>query len=204
MMLSPAESYFQKNYLWPEETIKWRGYPGRARSMAFNWWFTIVGWAMCIFLFMLWRASPEITDVRLPEVVLVLFALWLALTPLRYALRARRTAYFVTDKRAVILEKGLRIRETVFNPDAITDYKLIRRGGDRGDIRLRLSQTRTKTAYQEDKEKWIPGLTGGNVSWSGVAPFVSFNDGFWGITEISMAATALTDLVNSADRGAKY
>jgi len=195
--MSPAENYFRKNYLWPEETIKWSGYPGLARVMVFNWWFCIVGWFMCAFLFMLWLTTPEVGTLRLPEILLVLFSLWLALTPLRYVLRGRQTAYFVTDKRAVILEKGFRIRETVFHPPDITDYKLIRRGGDQGDLRLRWSKNRVKNAYQEDKEKWVPGLSGGIVAWSGSAPFLSYNDGFWGVGNISAANTALNDLINN-------
>lgn len=200
---SPAAEYFRQNYLWPEERVMWAGQPGRARVLMFNAWFCVVGCFLCVFLFLIWRSIPDYGDIRLPEALLVFGSLWLALTPLRYLWRGSRTAYFVTDQRAVILEKGLRVRETIFYPADITDYKLIRRSGDCGDIRLRLSKTRISNVYQEDKQKWIPGLSGSIGAWSGSAPFLSYNDGFWGVEHISDAAVALNDLRQSAERGQK-
>jgi hypothetical protein len=196
---SPAEAYFRENYLWPGEVITWSGQPGYLRSMAFNWWFCIVGCFMSALLFMFWWASSSpFEDIRLPEALITLFSLWLTLTPVRNIWRAHRTVYFVTDHRAVILEKGLRIKETVFFPGDITDFRLIRRRGDRGDIWLRLSKQRIKTAYQEDKEKWVPGLSRDVGAWAGSAPFLSFTDGFWGVEKVSIAANALKDLTLTA------
>lgn len=192
----PAEAYFRSTYIWPDEKILWSGGPGRVRSMRFNWWFCIIGCFLCLFLFRLWLATPEISDVRLPEALFVLFSVWLAVTPLRYYWKASRTAYFITDKRAVILEKGFRVRETVFHPADITDYQVTRRAGDRGDIRLRISKRRTKTAYEEDREKWIRGPKG-NLSWVGSPTFVSYLDGFWDVEHIPIADAALKELIGN-------
>ncbi|MEH6478023.1 MAG: hypothetical protein V7727_20190 [Sneathiella sp.] len=201
---SPAAEYFRQNYLWPSEQVKWAGQPGRARVLKFNAWFCLIGLFLCVFLFLIWRSIPDYGDIRLPEVLLVFGSLWLALTPLRYLWRGSRTAYFVTDQRAVILEKGLRVRETVFYPADITEYKLIRQSGDQGDIQLRVSKTRISNAYQEDKQKWTRGFSGGVRDWSGSAPFLSYNDGFWGADHISDAAVALNDLRQTAKRDQKY
>jgi len=201
---SPAAEYFRQNYLWPEERVIWAGQPGRARVLMFNAWFCVVGCFLCVFLFLIWRSIPEYGDIRLPEALLVFGSLWLALTPLRYLRRGSRTVYFVTDQRAVILEKGLRVRETIFYPADITDYKLIRRSGDCGDIRLRLSKNRASNAYQEDKQKWVPGNLGSMVNVSSSASFLSYNDGFWGADHISDAAVALNDLRLTAERDQKF
>ncbi|MEH6545464.1 MAG: hypothetical protein V7701_03495, partial [Sneathiella sp.] len=109
----------------------------------------------------------------------------------------------VTDQRAVILEKGLRVRETIFYPADITDYKLIRRSGDRGDIQLRISKNRASNPYQEDKQKWVPGNLGTMVSFSSSSPFLSYNDGFWGVEHIAEGALALNELRQIAERDQK-
>ncbi len=193
--LSAAEAYFRSHVLWPEEKILWTGRPGLRRSLVFNWWFCPVGLIMVLFLAMLYVTTPEITDIRLPELLIIAGALWLLLSPLRYAWRARRTAYFVTDQRAAILRKGLwRVQETVFFAPDITDFKVIRGRGGRGDIRLRVSKSRLRNAYQEDKEKLLPGAGGGLSSFAGVGPFVMYTDGFWGAENIALAATALKNL----------
>lgn len=190
----PAEAYFRNTYIWPDEQILWSGEPGRLRSMRFNWWFSIIGCFLCVFLFRLWLATPEVSDVRLPEALFVLFSIWLALTPLRYYWKASRTAYFVTDKRAVILEKGFRVRETVFHPADITDYQVTRRAGDRGDIRLRISKRRQKTAYEEDRDKWIRGPIA-KKNWVGSPTYIAYLDGFWDTEHVSVADAALKELI---------
>ncbi|USG61527.1 hypothetical protein NBZ79_00865 [Sneathiella marina] len=201
---SPAAEYFRKNYLWPEEKVLWAGQPARARVLMFNAWFCVVGCFLCVFLFLIWRSIPDYGDIRLPEALLGFGSLWLALTPLRYLWRGSRTAYFVTDQRAVILEKGLRVRETVFHPADITEYKLIRRSGDRGDIQLRVSKNRASNPYQEDKQRWVPGNLGTMVTVSSTGSFLSYNDGFWGADHISEAAVALNDIRLSAERDQKF
>ena len=192
---SPAEAWFRANILWPEETLLWTGRPSIFRSLFFNFWFCIVGAVLTAFIAMLWFASDGIGDIRLPEALLVLGSLWLLLSPLRYGWRAYRSAYFITDKRAIILRKGLfRVHETAFFPADITDFHLKRFAKDRGDIRLRFSKTKAPDPYQDDKEKWVPGMSGGIVAWSGSSPFVMYNDGFWGAENISAAADALKKL----------
>jgi hypothetical protein len=200
---SPATEYFGRNYLWPDETVLWAGQPGRGRVLQFNAWFCVVGCFLCFFLFMVWQSIPDYGDIRLPEVLLIFGSLWLALTPIRYLWRASRTAYFVTDQRAVILEKGLRVRETIFHPADITDYKLVRRSGDRGDIQLRISKNRASNPYQEDKQKWVPGNMGTMAMVGGSSPFLSYNDGFWGVENIAEGAVALNELRKTAERDQK-
>ncbi len=196
---SPAETWFQRTVLWPEEIILWTGRPDIFRSLFFNFWFCIIGAFLAVFLVMLWLTSSETGDVRLPEILLVLGTLWLLLSPFRYGWRAYHTAYFVTDQRVVILRKGLfRVHETVFFPDDITDFNVKRRAGNRGDIRLRLSKAKAPNPYQEDKEKWVSGRTGAISAWSGSSPFVMYNDGIWGAENISTAADALKKLTASS------
>ncbi|MCF8466520.1 MAG: hypothetical protein K9G33_03900 [Sneathiella sp.] len=196
--LSSAETWFRQHVMWPEETLLWTGRPDIFRSLYFNFWFCVVGVFLTLFLVMLWRASDGIGDIRLPETLLVLGSLWLLLSPLRYGWRAYRTAYFVTDKRAIILRKGsFRVHETAFFPADITDFNLKRFAKGRGDIRLRLSKTKAPDPYQDDKEKWVPGMSGGIVAWSGSSPFLMYNDGFWGAGNITEAADALKKLIKT-------
>ncbi|MEX1036977.1 MAG: hypothetical protein WDZ54_13580 [Sneathiella sp.] len=195
---SPAETWFEKTVLWPEETILWTGRPDIMRSLLFNLWFCIIGALLTAFLIMLWLSSDGISDVRLPEILLVLGSLWLLSSPARYGWRAYHTAYFVTDQRVIILRKGLfRVHETAFFPADITDFHLKRFAGDRGDIRLRLSKAKAPNPYQDDKEKWVPGASGGIAAWSGSSPFLMYNDGFWGVENISGAANALKKLISA-------
>jgi len=192
---SAAEMWFRDHILWPDETLLWFGRPDIFRALFFNFWLCIVGVFLIVLLIMLWWASDGIGDIRLPEVLLILGSLWLFLSPLRYGWRAYRTAYFVTDKRALILRKGFfRVHETAFFPGEITDFNLKRFAKDRGDIRLRFSRKKAPDPYQDDKEKWVPGTSRNVVAWSGSAPFVSYNDGFWGADKISVAADAIRKL----------
>ncbi|MZR29873.1 hypothetical protein [Sneathiella litorea] len=192
---SSAESWFRKHILWPDETLFWSGRPDIFRSLFFNFWFCPVGAFLTVLLIMFLWTTETVGDIRLPEAVFALGSLWLLLSPLRYGWRAYRTAYFVTDKRAIILRKGLfRVHETAFFADDITDFRLKRFDRARGDIRLRFSKAKAPNPYQEDKEKWAPGSSGSIISWSGSAPFLMYNDGFWGAEDITAAADALKKL----------
>jgi hypothetical protein len=188
---SPAEIWFRTHVLWPAETLLWSGRPSILRSLFFNFWFCICGAFLTALLVAFTWMSGGMTDPRLPEIVLALGSLWLLLSPLRYGWRAHRTAYFVTDKRVVILRKGLfRVRETVFLAGEISNFQLKRLTGNRGDIRLRLSEAKAPNPYQDDKEKYLRG----RASWHGSAPFVMYNDGLWGIDNVSVAAAAIRNL----------
>lgn len=192
---SPAEIWFGERVLWPDETLIWTGRPGIFRSLFFNFWFCLCGAFLTALLAALWWTSDGISDPRLPEIALVLGSLWLFLSPLRYGWRAHRTAYFVTDKRVVILRKGLfRVHERAFQASEITNFELKRLTGKRGDIRLRLSEATAPNPYQDDKEKYVPGLTSNIVAWSGSGPFIQYDDGLWGIDDVSIAAAAIRKL----------
>ncbi|MBO0332826.1 PH domain-containing protein [Sneathiella sp. CAU 1612] len=192
---SPAEIWFGDHVLWPDETLLWSGRPSVFRSLFFNFWFCLCGAFLTALLVMLVWTSEEFGDVRLPEVALAFGSLWLFSSPLRYGWRAYRTAYFVTDKRVVILRKGLfRVHERAFQTSEITNFELKRLTGKRGDIRLRLSEATAPNPYQDDKEKYVPGLTSNVVAWSGSGPFIQYDDGLWGIDDVSIAAAAIRNL----------
>ncbi|TNE33586.1 MAG: hypothetical protein EP348_12600 [Alphaproteobacteria bacterium] len=199
---SPAAAYLRAHILIEGEKIRYEGRPGLARAMRFNFWFCPVGLILLLFCFLIWWNSTDWGPVRLPEIVVLAGALWLASSPLRYALRAWNTAYFVTNERAIILEKGLiRVRETNFYPEDITDFQLKRRARGRGDLHLRLSRSRAKTAYQEDKERYLSkhtadgkGPAGFFGAFSGATPYTLFTDGFWDAAEIQAAADAIKAL----------
>ena len=192
---SSAEIWFRSHVLWPDETLIWSGRPRVFRSLFFNFWFCLCGAFLTALLVMFAWAAGGISDPRLPEIVLALGALWLLLSPLRYGWRAYRTAYFVTDKRVVILRKGLfRVHERAFQASEITNFELKRLTGKRGDIRLRLSEAKAPNPYQDDKQKYVPGLTSNVVAWSGSGPFIQYNDGLWGIDDVSIAAAAIRKL----------
>ncbi len=190
---SPAETWFRDSVLWPDETLIWSGRPGIFRSLFFNFWFCLAGAFLTALLAAFWWTSEGISDPRLPEIALALGSLWLLSSPLRYGWRAYRTAYFVTDKRVVILRKGLfRVHERAFQASEITNFELKRLTGSRGDIRLRLSEAKAPNPYQDDKEKYWRGRT----SWYGSAPFTQYTDGLWGVENASVPAAAIRKLAS--------
>ncbi|MDF2367727.1 MAG: hypothetical protein P1U71_10655, partial [Sneathiella sp.] len=192
---SPAEIWFRSHVLWPDETLLWSGRPGIFRALFFNFWFCLCGAFLTALLVAFAWVSGGVSDPRLPEIVLALGSLWLLLSPLRYGWRAHRTAYFVTDKRVVILRKGLfRVHETAFLAGEVSNFQLKRLKGNRGDIRLRLSEAKAPNPYQDDKEKYVPGMTSNVLAWSGSAPFIMYNDGLWGVDNVSVAAAAIRKL----------
>lgn len=196
---APLGDWFRQQVLWPEETLLWAGRPGILRSAFFNFWFFPIGALLCVILFLIWWGSETTGALRLPELVLIFGAMWLATSPLRYGWRAGRTAYFITDRRVVLLQKGLfRIHQMDLDPARITDCRIRRASGDRGDIRLRLSRTAAANPYQEDKLKWMPEESRRLIAWTGSAPFALYTDGLWGIDDLSLAVAAIERLRRTA------
>ena len=179
----------------PDEALLWKGRPGIVRSAFFNFWFFPVGAALSIILLLIWWEGETAGPLRLPEAAVIFGAAWLVSSPLRYGWRARRTAYFITDQRIVLLRRGLfRVHQTDHTAERLSDYRIRRHKNDRGDIRLRLSRSLAANPYQDDKMKWMPETSRSLVAWSGSGPFALYTDGLWGIDGLAAAVAAIDRL----------
>jgi hypothetical protein len=199
-----AESVVRAEVLWPKEEIIWAGYPGIKRTIWFKWGYCVIG----IFLFILARQLIEIPthikDFSFISLVVALSIIWMLITPLRNYVKAARTAYFITNKRALLMQNLDPGRVRVMMPGDITDYSMTRQGKDTGDIVLKINRQMSPNLYEEDKQRMMMNMgrlaRGQSIMGpSYVLPFTSYLDGFWGIQNVSAASAAINDLIKDKD-----
>lgn len=83
--------------------------------------------------------NPLWSPVCLPlfGVPFVLFGVWVITTPARARRLLRNTVYVVTDRRAVIIERGYwGTNAHSFGPEQLAGLRLVERPGGRGDVIL--------------------------------------------------------------------
>lgn len=136
----------------PDEPIRWVGRPGPRVGDWRDWLIVIFGieWTALAALFTAGAAAivfnggmrgdnPLWSPICFPlfGVPFVLFGIWMITAPARARRRLRNTVYAVTDRRAVVIERGY-WGATVhsFGPEQLAGSSFIERPGGRGDVIL--------------------------------------------------------------------
>ena len=140
------------NEVSPGEPVRWVGRPGPRVGNWRDWFVIIFGieWTALAALFTAGAAllvlnggmrgdDPLWSPVCFPlfGVPFVLFGVWMITAPARARRRLRNTVYAVTDRRAVIVERGFwGTTAHSFGPEQLAGLRLIERPSGRGDVIL--------------------------------------------------------------------
>ncbi len=172
-----AASEYLQSLLKPGERVVWTGRPSPSAFARRDW--PMASWGalwIAILLVAAWFNPDDWKAEALFFLALcAAVAGWLAVAPLRNALRAGRTYYAVTTDRVLILRRFLGwgavgIRPTEFA--RVTRYDM---GDDRGSVRLRFSRR------------------GSLFGWA--MHLSNLSDGLWGIGDFRAAMLAIHRLM---------
>lgn len=142
-MLPPALRQQLEQELASGETLLWTGQPDAARIARQSWPLVLFGllWQGFV-LYWSWVASGFwLPGSDTPPEPFALFGLPFFLagvvvlaSPRTLARKARRTGYAITDRRALIIERGRRLSVRSFAPEALADLERRERADGSGDI----------------------------------------------------------------------
>ena len=129
----------------PDEQMRWFAQPRPGPFMLGSLGLAIFGipWTAFALVWTAGAAGFKVPDLENPDWTL-LFALWglpfigiglgMLSSPLRALRRARRIAYVITNRRAIIMEGGRRRLIRSIGPESFGDLVRRERSGGRGDI----------------------------------------------------------------------
>lgn len=185
-------SHIRNEVLEPGEDLLWQGRPSvrAAVRIGFRWFavgvwlilsvaaffalLVVMGFVPLILFLMHEDTSPWFWVLWFGGFLyFLLYGLWGFTGPLRYARRARRTIYFITNQRVLIVTAGWRMRVQVKAGEDIGRYRRVSRKGGTTNIFFRTTRKRRNEFYT-----FVP----------------RFVDGLWGIEDVKGAEAALLKL----------
>lgn len=170
-----VRNYVERDVLMPGERIRWSGQPSPVRAMRLA--FRGVAISLAFAVIALFWARSESANLFFMIAIALFFivpAAWSLTKPIKLYWRARRTFYFITDKRVLTVKAGRRMELISLAAGDIGRYVHTDRGDGTGDVFLDHSardETRSET---------------------GTA--AKFRDGLWGVKDCNAAVAAIAKL----------
>lgn len=147
------------------ERVLWAGMPSRLGyaerawgTAALGFLFTVVAGFITFMAIVDPRTHADRALIFLPQILFPAIGLTMLLTPLFLALRAHCVYYVVTERRALIFQKHVRLKIHSFPVSGFGGYERISHGGDSGDIIFRREVERGSKGGQRTTDTGFLGL----------------------------------------------
>lgn len=170
-----VRTYVERDVLLPGERIRWSGRPSPIRAMRLTLRTVAISLAVGAFaIYWINFESQSVVFSLFIGLFFVLPAVWSLTKPLKLYRRARRTFYFITDRRVLTVRAGRRIELVSLTVRDIGRYVHTDHGDGTGDIFL------DHSAPDETRDE--------------VGLAAEFRDGLWGVEDCHAAVAAIAKL----------